>query len=230
MKDQVTLEVLEVLLPAVIFGAEGEGENGEGDNPSGDAEGDAGDAGSDEGTNKPTQHDDADDPKVIGLKNALAEERKRADAAEKKAKAAQKVLDDAALKDKSEIEQAQIREQKATERSEKLAAGFVRTTLDAAIERAARDQKFIDPTDAIEGVDRKSIEYSQDDDEPDKVQVDMKSVEKAVKALATKKSHFIRTGTDDGDATGGQFGRGGQKKKTSDDTLKDKYSALRNPQ
>ena len=220
---------LESLLPAVIFGAEGEGE-GEGEGSDNGAEGsengeDEGDAGS--GNSSDNEHDDANDPKVIGLKNALATERKRAEAAEKARKAAQKKLDDAALKDKSEIEQAQIRERQATERAEKLAAGFVRTSIDAAIEKAARDMKFIDPSDAVSGVERKNIEFTQDDDDPSRVEVDLKTVTAAVKALAARKAHFISSGTDDGEPTGGQFGRGNQqKKKTSEETFKEKYPAL----
>lgn len=228
MKRQgITLSELEELLPVVFFGAEGEG-----DDESGSDESDDDDAGSDDDNGSDNEHDDANDPKVKGLKSALAAERARADAAEKKLKAAQakaaKDQSDRELADKSEVEQAQTREQNANGRAAKMAAGLLRRDLDDAIRAAAVKLNFIDPSDAISGVDRAKLTYTQDEDDPSIIDIDLKTVETEVKAIATKKPHFIQAGTDDGEPTGGQFGRGGKKKKqSSEDALKDKYPGLR---
>lgn len=231
METKNTLAELELLLPAVIFGAEGEGDGdgsdggeGEGDGAGSDND-DAGDGDGDDSGNG--GHDDADDPAVKGLKAALAAERKKNAALEKKQKAADKAKADAELAEKSEVEQAQIKIQQAEERAQKLANGFLQSNINAAIREAAKDLGFIDTDDAIAGVERSGIVYEQDDDDPSEVEVDTASVVVAVKALAKKKPHFVRTGTDDGEPTGGQFGGSRKKKKTTDDALKEKYSALR---
>lgn len=222
------IEELAAMLPSVIFGAEGD-DDGSSDDSDGDDNNsnDNGDnAGSDD-ANKDKSHDDADDPKVKGLKAALEAERKRAAAAEKRAKAAEKEKADRELAEKSDLEQAQVREQKAAERAEKLAAGLLQRDLNGAIRTAATNAGFIDPSDAIDGVERANLVYSQDDDDPSDITIDQKTVEAAVKALATKKPHFIKSGTDDGDATGSQFGGSRKKKTTTDDELRKKYPALR---
>lgn len=227
MEHKGNLETLELLLPAVIFGAEGDDdgastEGNDGDNQSNDDD----DAGSDD-VNKDEVHDDADDERTKGLRSALAKERARANKAEKAAKQAQKEKEERELAEKSEVEQSQIREQKALERAEKLANGFLQRTLNDAIRKAANDLKFIDPSDAIEGVERSGFVYSQDDDDPAEVEIDEKSITAAVKALAAKKPHFLKTGTDDGEPTGGQFGGSRKKKTTTEDEFKKKYPALR---
>lgn len=230
MEHKGNLETLELLLPAVIFGAEGEGEGNDAsastDSNDADNSDNDDDAGSDD-ANKDEVHNDADDERTKGLRSALAKERARANKAEKAAKAALKEKEDRELAEKSEVEQAQIREQKAQERAEKLANGFLQRTLNDAIRKAANDLKFIDPSDAIEGVERSGFVYSQDDDDPAEVEVDEKSITAAVKALATKKPHFLKTGTDDGEPTGGQFGGSRKKKTTSEEEFKKKYPALR---
>jgi hypothetical protein len=220
----ITLSELEKLLPAVIFGAEGEGD---GDDSDGSDENDNDDAGSDD--NNSQEHDDANDPKVQGLKSALAAERARAEAAEKKLKAQAKAKADAELKEKSELERAQLETQAEKDRNAKLAAGLLRRDLDSAIAKAARDAKFIDPDDAIAGVDRSALTYSQDEEDPTQITIETSTIETAVKALARKKPHFIQSGTDDGEPTGGQFGRSGKgkKKKTTEESYMEKYPVLR---
>lgn len=231
MEHKTDLEALELLLPAVIFGAEDDGSDDSGSDDGGNADGENedSDAGSDadEEGDANDDHDDANDDRTKGLKSALRKERARAAAAEKKLKAKEKAEADAELAKRSDIEQAQIREQKALERAEKLANGFLQTNLNAAIREAAKNAGFIDPSDAIEGVDRTGITYEQDEDDPSQVDIDQKTIVAAVKKLAAKKPHFIRSGTDDGEPTGSQFGGSRQKKQTTEDELKKKYSALR---
>lgn len=230
MEIKTDLDALELLLPAVIFGAEGDDD--------GDADGGAGsdDAGSDSDENSDDDsddsgddsgHDDADDPKTKGLRSALAAERKKAAALDKKLKAKEKAEAAAALAEKSELEQEQIKAKQAEERAEKLSNGFLQRSLNDSIRDAARTLNFIDVSDAIAGVDRSTLTYEQDSDDPSDVEVDEDTVLAAVKALAKKKPHFVRTGTDDGEPTGSAMGGSRKKKTTSEETLKQKYAALR---
>lgn len=232
---QLTLLNLEAL-EEFILGAEGEGgdQNGSSSNDSsegGDSAGGAsqnasGDTDDDNGDDD--EHEDRNDPKVKGLRSALAKERARANKAEKELNARTKADEEAALKEKTELEQAQIREQKANDRLTKLTEGYRKSAIDRAIEKAAKD--FIDPDDAISGVDRSSIEVEQDEDDPSDIKVDQRSVERAVKALAASKPHFLRKGTDDGEATGSGFGgsrSGKNSEKSKEQVYRDRYPSLR---
>lgn len=216
------------LLPEFIFGFEGEedGDSGDSSNDSGNDSGEQnGAAGS--SSDSSSKHDDADDPNVKGLKAALETERRERKALEKKIKAAEKVQEEAALAEKSEAEREKIRAEKAEEKATKLAAGFVRKSLDSAIDAAAKKAGFIDTDDALKGVDRSDIPVEQDEDDPSEVTIDTKAVERLVKALAAKKPHFIRTGTEDGEATGSGFGGSKPKKKTAQDQDLENYPSLR---
>lgn len=219
----LTLDELAVFLPAVIFGAEGE-TDGAGE-PTGDQSNNDG-AGSDDDKDEP-KDDGKTDEDTSGLKSALAKERSRAAAAEKALKAELKTREARELAEKSDLEKAQINEQKATERAERLSSGLLQRDLNDAIRTAAKAAGFIDVTDAIDGVDRTALSYTQDSDDPTNIEIDAKSIEAEVKKLATKKPHFIRSGTDDGEPTGSQFGGSAKKKTTTEDDLKKKYPALR---
>lgn len=171
-------------------------------------------------------HDDADDPKVKGLKSALEKER-LANAAKdnelKELRKLKKAQEARELAEKDEVEQARIKAERATEKAEKLAAGLLKRDLNSAITSVARELKFIDPTDAISGVDMSTIVFEQDEDDPSNITIDEKTVKAAVKALLSRKPHFAKSGTDDGEATGSQFG-GKQKKPVTD--LKSLYPSL----
>lgn len=222
-KQQLSIEDL----PNFIIGAEGEGE----ENSSDDSRGDAGDSSSNDlgnaGSNSDgsQEHDDADDPKVKGLKTALESERDKAKRLEKENKRLAKAQEDRELAEKDEIEREKIRADKAEEKNQRLAAGFLKSNLDSAIRAAAAT--FIDPTDALDGVDRSKISVEQDDDDPSIVTIDSKSVEKVVKDLATRKPHFLKTGTSDDEPTGSQFGAPPRKKKNSEEVYKENYPSLR---
>lgn len=218
------------LLPEFILGAEGDegAQSTDSGNDSGESQENAGSVSNDSSEEpEKDEHDDRDDPKVKGLRSALAAERARANKLEKEARARAKADEEKALKEKSEIEQAQIREQKAMERLQRLADGYRKSAVDRAIEQAASD--FIDPNDAITGVDRSQIEVEQDEEDPSIVKVDKKSVERVVKALAAEKSHWLKKqGTDDGEKTGSTFGGSRQKSdKTKDEVYRQKYPSLR---
>lgn len=224
------------LLPEVIFGAEDDktgqsgsdsgSASGANDDDSGnDPEKGAGAAGSSSEGESGNTHDDQDDPNVKGLKSALEAERALTKKANKELAAFRKIQDDKTLAEKSEVEQLQIRVDKSTERETRLAAGFLKDRLDSAIKTAAKD--FIDTDDALTGVDRSRLTFEQDTDDPSQVTIDIKSIEAAVKNLATAKPHFLKSGTDDGEPTGSQFGGSQRKQQTSADTYKDAYPSLR---
>lgn len=224
------------LLPEVILGAEVDpaGAGDDSGDPDGDSDDDEGDgdgaAGGDSGDSSGGEsHSDSGDAATKGLKSALAAERKAAKDATKRANALQKEKDERELATKSEVEQANTKLEQAQERANKLSAGLLKRDLDAAIRKAASN--FIDADDAIAGVDRSKLVFTQDEDDPTDIEIDTKTVEKLVKELATKKPHFLKPeGTDDGQPTGSGFGGTGNRskdKKTQEELLKEKYPSLR---
>jgi hypothetical protein len=124
------------------------------------------------------------------------------------------------------IEDTKARELAATARAEKLAAGLLKRDIDTAIKEAARDLKFIDVEDALNGVERSAIVFDQDDEDPTDIDIDIDTVKAAVKKLATSKPHFLNRGTDDGEATGSQFGGSRKTKKQGEEALRELYPSL----
>lgn len=220
-------------LPHLVIGAEGEPDGA----PSESAEPPA-DSSDDDSTDDHEQWPEGFEqlPEDHPVKKALKAERAAHKAQERENRklareaAARKTADDEAeLAKKGEIEVEKARREKAEQRATSLAAGFLKSAIDRAIEREARDAKFIDMDDALAGVDRMKITSTQDDDDPAEVQVDLKSVKEQIKALATRKPHLIKAGTEDGMPSGSQFGAGGPKggKKPDEDVLKQRYPSLR---
>ena len=210
----------EVQLPELIIGAEGDGQE--------PTPPDGGNDASDQGGNsQDNQHDDSNDPKVKGLKSALDTERanNRSMAAELKKLKSQRDAEE--LSKKTELEQAQIAADAASKRSQKLAEAFLTAELKRKVSSEAAKAQFIDPEDAITGVDLSSLTYEQDEEDPSRVTIDEKSVREAVKSLAARKPHYIKKGTDDGGPSGSQFGGAGKgKKSTTADELRQKYPGL----
>lgn len=221
-KGTLTIADLEELLPLSIFGAEDDDSDGSDDDAGSDDDQDS----SDDNSSSDNEHDDADDPAVKGLRSALSKERAARTKLERELKKQNKAKEEAALAEKSELEQANTRLQASNDKLTKLAAGYLQSKLESAIRDAAKDAKFIDSDDAIAGVDRSALIFEQDEDDPANVTIDSASIKAAVKALATKKPHFISSGTDDGEATGGKFGGRKKKPNAGDDALREKYPAL----
>lgn len=219
-------------LPEVIFGAEDPpADNGvDTQNQSGAAGSSNNGAAGGTSTDDPDDTDDAStgNDDTAGLKSALAKERKAARDEKKRADALQREKDARELAEKTAIEQAEIKAQEAAARAARLAEGLLNRDLEAAITRAAQALNFIDVTDALAGVDRTSLVYEQDEDDPTQITIDLKTVEREVKRLATAKPHFVKAGTDDRDATGSNFGNGGRKPtKTPLEVYQEKYPSLR---
>lgn len=220
-------------LPEFIFGAEGEGDagsdSGDADDSTGNASTDgqenAGSASGSEGDNTDEHDDDDDDQRdTSGLKSALAKERKAAREAIKRANALEREKEERELAEKSEIERERIKAQKAAEKAERLAASYLTEKLENAIRAAATD--FIDTDDVINAISRDDLVFEQDADDPSKVNIDKKSVDRAIKALAARKAHWLKAGTEDGGPTGSSFGGGKPKKPDPTEEYKTKYPSL----
>jgi hypothetical protein len=222
--DHLTKGGLIRQLPEVISGAE---ENGETETEGSESENTEEE--NSEETEDESEENEEDEEKpedVTGLKTALDKERKDRKAAEKLATKLQKEKDARDQAKMTDIQRAQAKEKLATEKVAKLASGLLIRDQNAEIKAAAEKLKFIDPADAIDGVNRSKIIFTQDEDDPSDITIDVKSVEKLVKELSLKKPHFITSGTDDGQETGGQFGGSNRQKKPTDDALKEFYPSL----
>lgn len=217
-------------LPWIIFGSDGE------ENDQGDSNGDSGDdskegdqdAGNASGDSQEDDSDDIDDDDPAkGLKTALRKERAEAKRLARELRALQKVREEQELAEKGELEQYKTKAERYEEKVTRLAEGLRTRELNAAIAKAAENLGFIDTDDALNGVDTSDISVDQDEDDPTDITIDTKAVERAVKALAAKKPHFLKKGTDDGEDTGSKFG-GSRKKKTPEESLRSKYPSLNN--
>lgn len=164
-----------------------------------DDDGDNEDDSSDDSSDDSKKNKEGDDENVQGLLSALKAERKQRRDAEKRAKAAERKLNagkkpkeddggDDGSKDDSEIQEQLRSEQTKTTR---LAERLRLREIDAAIIQVAQDAGFIDPTDAVTDFIRNQVDYDQDEDDPAEVEIDMDTVEDAVKKLARKKKHLV---------------------------------------
>lgn len=215
------------LFPQVIFGREGdEGADESGDE--GDNDDDEGDPAGDENTNDDANKSDkSGDNDIEALKKALAAERRQN---KKNARALAQAQAQNASKEQTDNEDLEETKKKliaSTEKTQKLASGLLKRTLDSAIKDAARDLKFIDVEDAVAGVDRSLIEFDQDDEDPSDIDLDVDSVVAAVKKLAAKKAHFIARGTDDNSPSGSPMGGSRKRSKVNEeDELRSIYPNL----
>lgn len=201
-------------------GTEGTGGEGAGTGQ----EGTEGNEGGEEGA--PKEKDPAD---TTGLKSALEKERRDRARAERELKRLQTAEQERADAEKTEVQRAKDEAETAKTKAARLAAGFRDERINNAIIAAAVKNGFFDAEDAVLAVDRDSISWDQDDDDPAKVTIDKKTVETAVKKLATQKPHLIKKGTDDGQRSGSQFGGGGtgSKQQEADEAVyRRRYSAL----
>ena len=164
---------------------------------------------------------------VDGLKSALRKERLQRREFEKELKELKKFKDEAEAKDKTATEKAQEDAAKATEKATKLAGQLRTSAVNNEIIKLGTQLKFRDIDDALRLVDREEIEVDQDDEDPSAIEVDPKSVEAALKALAKQKPHLLKTDGEDAGPSASKFGGGRQSKEELDDeALRAKYPAL----
>lgn len=179
--------------------------------------------------------DEVDEGNTDGLRSALQKERqghrdetKRAKALEAELARYRQAEEERAAAEQTELEKLQAQVEKLQESNSRLAEGYLRDAIDAAIRKAAETAKFADVDDAVALINRANITFEQSAEDPSEVTIDVSTVDKEVKDLATRKPHYLKTGTGDGEPTGGQFGGGGgQKKKVDEEALKEKYPSLR---
>lgn len=213
----------------IFTGREGDAEGTDGGSGDGGGAGsdDGGDAGSDEGTDDGDKAGDSSDKEDnSGLKSALQKERAARKNLEREMRKLQSAEEDRANADKSEVERAKAAETKAAEKVAALATKLRDTALENAITKAANAAKFRDPSDAMALISRSDITVDQDEDNPADIEIDEKSVERAVKALAAKKPHLVLADGDEA-PSGGKFA-GGRKdqNKTDDEALRAKYPSI----
>lgn len=242
--SKIKFEALEDLSRLVVLGFEGDGDDGAGDGGDGGGDdggldGDDGDGGDgDDGAGGDDSHDDDSPDDLEGLKKALRAERELRKKAEKGLKLTErekrkleKAQQDIADAEKGETEAAKKKADEADTKVKGLAAKLRQRDIESAITKAARTARFRDPDDVIAQLQRSNfagIEVDQDDDDPSDIEIDEKSVEKAVKAIATKKPHWLLADGED-TASGSKFGgKGGDKNKTTEQQLAERFPALRN--
>lgn len=219
----------------------------EGDDDEGDDQNDAGDNGDDNGEEGEGQEetsgssddeksgDEDDEEDVAKLKAALKKERLLRREKERELRKAKRTRQ-SAPEESSEEESASDKEadkirrklESEQQRTRRLAEGFRKKSIDDAILTEARKQGFIDPTDALTDDIRSDVDYEQDRDDPTLVDIDMDSVEDAVKDLADRKKHLVGKGSP-GTPSGGKFRRkqgSGDDDKGNEATLKNRYPSL----
>jgi len=210
--------------PGVILGAEGEPEPKTDPDPKEDLEDPDDPEDKGEGEGEGTTDKSKEDFEAV--QKALDAERRITKRQERELKRLRITQETGKEEKQEDLERTRQESEAVKAQNQKLAAGLLTRDVDAAIREAAKDAKFIDPEDAVNGVDRSKIVAEQDDEDPTDIFVDETTVQAAVKALATKKSHFIRSGTDDGDATGSPFGGSKKKKQQDEEALRELYPSL----
>lgn len=167
------------------------------------------------------EEEEEEDKDPAKLKSALQKERKARRDAAKQLKELQKFKEEIESQNKTELERAQEKATQAEQKAAQLEEKYNNKLLDFAIAEAARKARFRDTDDALRGVDRSDLEISEDGG------VDNKAVEKAVKALAEAKPHYVLPEGEELPPSGSKFG--GKKKddkKATEEQLKQKYPAL----
>ena len=190
------------------FGFDPENEDDE------DDESGASGSGEEEDEEDEDEEDEEDEDDNAGLLSALRKERKARKRAEKENRELEELR-----KFKRETEEANA--EKAEEKATKLETALREERLVARLTAEANKQNFIDPEDAILGVDEDLLEFDDDGN------VDKDSVKKAVKDLAERKKHLIDSGDSGASKSGSKFGGGKGKKGSDSKALQEKYPALR---
>jgi hypothetical protein len=187
-----------------------------------EGEDDSNDEGDDSGDDD--QDDEDEDKGGDAERKKVKEERRARRKAEREAREAKQAKDDDA--EAKELD----KEKKAREASDskvgRLAARLLEKELTDAIMAEARNQKFIDPSDALLDEVRKAIDYDQDDEDPSDIDIDEDTVKAAVTKLAKKKAHLIGK-PNEGEPSGSRFRTNGKPAgKTDEEALKGLYPSL----
>jgi hypothetical protein len=203
-------------------GSGGAGGEGDDDDDDGEEEED------EEGKGGSGSEEDQDDPdaRIAALEEALTNERKlrRKIERESKRKLRQKSTD----KQNKDDQELQEQLQASTLRTQKLAEGLLRKEIESAVVTEARNQGFIDPTDALVSMVLDEIDAEQDEDDPTDIDIDPTSVVDAVKELARRKKHLVGE-SKPGEKSGSRFRKKGNQSDDEYDeaALQGNYPSLR---
>lgn len=143
---------------------------------------------------------------TTGLKSALEKERADRKALEKRVKAYEKAQQEKDDAEKTEVQRLADQNSTASQKVAKLAAGFRKTAVEAAIVKAAGKANFTDPTDALRQEVIEAIGVEQDEDDPTQVTIDEASVTEAIKQLARAKPHYLGQQKTPPPPSGSKFG------------------------
>lgn len=224
---------------AIIFGAEDDDKGDDGSNKGGSS-GDDDDSsdedkagqGADDKSGKDGEDSDDDDEEddKEEVKVALRKERRERKKLERENKKYKAERENKDKEEASEIEAAKREAEASKSNVTKLADKLLNREVKTAIERAARDAKFIDPSDATGAISLEDIDYEQDEDDPSEIEIDEESVTAAVKKLAKKRPHWVQL-PGGGTKSGSKMAGGGDGNKddqaTKEAKLKEDYPSLR---
>lgn len=164
-----------------------------------------------------------------GLKSALQKERKERRKLERENKRLSKAQKEREDSEKDEATKAKDEATAEKTKTARLATRLKDTALDNSIIKLAGNT-FVDIDDVLSLIDREAIEIEQDEDDPSDIEIDERSVKRALLALQEKKPHLVR-----GEQklpppkSGSKMTGGGDKSKDQldEEALMSKYSALR---
>lgn len=196
--------------------------DGEPDDDSDDDDEDEEDEDDEDDENKGKKGDEGN----AGLKSALQKERRDRRKLEKENRRLTKLNKEKEDAEKDDTTKATERATTAETKAERLAVRLKDTALDNVIIKLAAD--FIDVDDALSLIDRDLIEVEQDEDDPSDIEIDKKSVKKALDALKESKPHLVKKdGKPPPPKSGSKFSGGEKSKEQLDEeALAERYPAL----
>lgn len=209
------------------------GEDDEGEDEENDDTDEEEENSDDEGADDEDEESEEDDKEggkknIAGLKKALREERlarKKAERELRKLKPPKKTPPPPKDDDEDKDGESNSDSNKDDARVIALASKLKKSAIDTAI--LSFGDGFKSSEELLALVNRSEIDVDQDEEDPSEIDVDLETVEAAVKALAKKSPHLMK-GRGTGSKSGSKFGgKNSRNSKASDEQLKKKYSALR---
>lgn len=168
---------------------------------------------------------------TAGLKSALRKERLARKKAERELRKLKPPVKKKAKSKEGEKPDDEEDESKSTPNPEeaaktaRLAVKLRNNAVDTAI--LSFGDGFKSTKELLALIDRSEIDVDQDEDDPSEIDVDLETVEEAVKALRKSSPHLLKT-TRSTTKSGSKFGgKRSKSTKQSEEALKKKYAALR---
>jgi len=218
-----------------IFGFEGEADDSSDDSDdSGDDSDTSDDSDDSDDTEESDDSDDSDEDDdapvtqkdIKGLKSALTKERQARRKLERENKRLKKTATNGQAEDKKDD---QPEDKGPSEKEIRLAARLKTQAVNQIIMSKAATMNFVDIDDVLSLINRDEIDVDQNEDDPSEVDVDVDSVVDALKDLAKRKKHLVKSSNGSAPKSGGKVGGKGGKNSDGldDEALRNKYRALR---